>query len=624
MSEKRRVTLKTLVCFLALNAILTLLLGYRYILQAPGVEGWLGYGFLHLAFLSNFCGVYLAVALILGLLVLLAPGRRALFGFALPLLLGLHLLTFADVSIYRIFKFHINAMVLNLFQTEGAWDSVHLGALTLITTGAVMIAFIGFEALTLNALYQRFTRRNEAQPARFPKRTHLQIAVALMLALILADKATYAVADFYNLSQITRHQAVLPLYWSVTVKRFLAKYFHAKVDREENLALTGKTSPLNYPKAALERQPLAAYPNIIWIVIDAWRFDMFNAQVSPQIWKFARQAAVFTNHYSGGNASRFGIFSLFYGVYAYYWHQFLAARQSPVWIDELLNLGYDFRILSSTVLTYPEFRKTAFIKIPDAIDDRLPGQNTEEKDQLLARHFMDWLANRHSAKPFFAFLFFDAPHGPYSYPPQFEKFTPSMKTANYITVGAKDMIPLKNSYQNAIDFDDALTGQILAALEKKGFFENTIILITADHGEEFYENGYLGHTSAFTQYQTHVPLILYLPGQPPQEITRLTSHLDVAPTLLARLGYTSPPALYSQGRPLFEDRPRDFVVSCGWDNCGLISPPNTIVFATETYNAYLFDVRDAEYKLIADYKPLLNRKYGEILQVIKGFSEFNK
>ena len=351
---------------------------------------------------------------------------------------------------------------------------------------------------------------------------------------------------------------------------------------------------------------------------------MFNEQVSPQIWKFSQKTLVFNNHYSGGNASRFGIFSMFYGVYAYYWHQFLGARQSPVLLDELINLGYDFRILSSTLLTYPEFRKTAFIKIPDDIDDRLSGQNAEEKDPVLAGHFLDWLATRKSAKPFFAFLFFDAPHGPYAYPQEFDKFTPSLKTANYITVGEKDTIPLKNSYQNAINFDDALTGKILDYLKKHEFLQNTIVLISSDHGEEFYESGFLGHTSAFSKYQTKVPLILYLPGQLHQEIERLTSHLDVAPTMLALLGYTSPPSLYSNGVSLFEDRPREFVVSCGWDNCGMITPTNTIVFSTETYNAYLFDVRDDQYKLIADYKPILNAKSPQIMQVIAGFRAFNK
>jgi membrane-anchored protein YejM (alkaline phosphatase superfamily) len=333
---------------------------------------------------------------------------------------------------------------------------------------------------------------------------------------------------------------------------------------------------------------------------------------------------VFKNHYSGGNATRFGIFSLFYGVYASYWHQFLGARQGAVLMDELVKLGYDLRIISSTRLTYPEFRRTAFVKIPDAIDDVRTGNGAAERDPESTQQLINWLSKRTSHAPFFSFLFFDAPHGPYSYPDEFEKFTPSQKTANYVTVGKKDMVPLKNSYQNALYFDDALVGKILEYLEKNGFLQNTIILITADHGEEFYESGFFGHTSAFTKEQTNVAFLLYLPDAPHQEITRLTSHLDVVPTTLSLLGFTSPPSIYSQGISLFDVKAHDFVISCGWADCGLIDQTNTIVFSTETYNAYRFEIRDTQYQNVKDQKNVLKAKYQNILTVTKGLGEFNK
>jgi uncharacterized protein len=624
-SEKQRITLQTLGAFLALNAALTLLLGFLYVLEAPGVEGWLGYGYLLLALLSSVLIAYLGLSLLLVPILAALPGRLPLLLITFPALLGLHLLTFVDFTIYRLYRFHINSMVLNLFQTDGAWDSVDLGARTLGTAGAAFLGLAVAEVLLLRALYRRFDGRRQEARTPAPKRTTVAvIAVSLAAGLIVADKFAFAAADFYGVSQITRHRAVLPLYVGVTMNRFLEKHGLLGADREPPLGTTSNASPLRYPKAALARSPLPAYPNVVWIVVDAWRFDMLNEAVAPRMWAFSKRALVFRNHYSGGNASRFGVYSLFYGVYGYYWQQFLDARQSPIWIDELLKLGYDLRIMSSTMLTYPEFRKTAFVSIPDDIDDHLPGRDAGEKDPILAQHFLDWLAGRHGSKPFFGFLFFNAPHGPYAYPPEFELFTPSRKTANYVTVGKHDVIPLKNSYQNAIRFDDAMVGKILAYLDTHGLLESTIVLITSDHGEEFYENGYLGHTSAFTKYQTKVPLILYLPGQSHQEVDRLTSHLDVVPTLLGLLGYTSPPSVYSQGLSLLEDPHRDAVVSCGWDSCGVIGPAHTVVFSTETYNAYLFDVRDEQYRRIADFRPILERESASLLHVLEGFRTFNK
>ncbi|GAK57224.1 putative sulfatase, transmembrane protein [Candidatus Vecturithrix granuli] len=621
-SARRRIFF-SLFWFLSINAFVTILIGYQYIIHAAGVERTADYIYLHLALCSNFFLIYLVLALAL-LPIFWALPRKLLFILVtIPMILVVHLLTFVDTTLFRIFKFHLNSMVLNLFLTEGAWDSVHLGATTIITIVGIVGIMILFELILLRICYRR-SAQFPTMPSRRNRPSWRTLLMALIIIVILADKLTYATADLYNRQEITRHRAVFPLYYGFTMKRFLRKYFRVELDREEELNLTTQTSPLNYPTGSLERQPLDQYPNMIWIIVDAWRSNMLNAEVSPHIWEFSKKALVFNNHYSGGNASRFGIFSLLFGVYSYYWHQFLGARQSSAFIDELLDLGYDFQIVSSTRLTYPEFRKTAFIKIPEAIDDRRDGARADTRDPQTAQHFLDWLASRENSAPFFSFIYFDAPHGPYSYTREFEKFTPSKKTANYVTVGKNDMTPLKNSYKNAILFDDALVGKILAYLEEHNFLDNTVVLITADHGEEFYESGFLGHTSAFSKEQTKVPLILYVPGQKHEEIQRLTSHLDVVPTMLSLLGYTSEPDVYAHGHSLFRQRAHPFIVSCGWADCAIIDESHTIVFSTETYNALFFEVRDQQYQLVANYRPILNEKYHQILEVFDGFRQFNK
>ncbi len=623
LSENRRRIFSSLFWFFSINAFVTILIGYQYILHAAGVECATDHVYLHLALCSNFFLLYLTLALVLLPIFWAIPRKLPFFFLTIPLVLVIHLFTLVDATLFRIFKFHVNSMVLNLFLTEGAWDSVHFGVTTIITIIAIVGIIILFELVLLRICYRRSMQSPVTTPhhSRFSWR---KLLTTFVMLIVLADKLIFAVADLYNWHEITRHRAVFPLYYGFTIKRFMRKYFHFELDRETELTLAAQTSPLNYPRGPLERQPLDTYPNIIWILVDAWRSDMFNEEVSPHIWEFSKNALVFDNHYSGGNASRFGIYSLLFGVYSYYWHQFLGARQSSVFIDELLDLGYDFQIVSSTRLTYPEFRKTAFIRIPEYIDDRRDGARADTRDPQTAQHFLDWLAARASSAPFFSFIYFDAPHGPYSYTDEFEKFTPSNKTANYITVGKDDMLPLKNSYKNAILFDDALVGNILTYLEEHDFLDHTIVLITADHGEEFYESGFLGHTSAFSKEQTKVPLILYVPGQKHEKIQRLTSHLDVVPTMFSLLGYTSEPDLYAHGDSLFRQKNQPFVVSCGWADCAIIDDSHTIVFSTETYNALFFEVRDHQYHLIDDYRPIVNQKYQQMLEVFDGFRQFNK
>src|SRR5439155_1407290 len=68
-----------------------------------------------------------------------------------------------------------------------------------------------------------------------------------------------------------------------------------------------------------------------------------------------------------------------------------------------------------------------------------------------------------------------------------------------------------NRYRNAVHYADSLVGTMLDALVRRGLLDDTIVLVTGDHGEEFNEHGYWGHNGAFTPDQVHVPLVLHLP-----------------------------------------------------------------------------------------------------------------
>jgi membrane-anchored protein YejM (alkaline phosphatase superfamily) len=103
---------------------------------------------------------------------------------------------------------------------------------------------------------------------------------------------------------------------------------------------------------------------------------------------------------------------------------------------------------------------------------------------------------------------------------------------------------------------DALVGKILAAAKKSGALENTWIVITGDHAEEFNENsmGYWGHGSNFTRWQIQTPLLIMSPGQfVAKQEKKLSLHQDVVPTLMQEaLGCAAPIDTYSNGMNLFQ------------------------------------------------------------------------
>ncbi|MFZ4855528.1 MAG: sulfatase-like hydrolase/transferase [Desulfuromonadaceae bacterium] len=308
------------------------------------------------------------------------------------------------------------------------------------------------------------------------------------------------------------------------------------------------------------------------IVIDSWRFDMISAEATPNIWQFASNSTVFDQHYSSANATRFGIFSLFYGLYGTYWHSFLAEQRGPVLLAELKKRGYEMGIFASAPLSNPEFDRTVFIEANDSMKNKVEGNRPVDRDQQITKNMLNFI-NKTNNQPFFGFLFYDAPHAK-QFPESFAINKPYITSPNYLTLNKKtDPLPIINNYKNALRFVDSEVGEVLTTLQSKGKLKDTVVLITGDHGEEFNDLnlGYWGHNSNFAQYQTRTPLVLHVPGQLPQHFNHLTTHLDVAPTLMRNLfASTTDPSKYSNGTYLTDTRPRSFVLVSTWASFAMI------------------------------------------------------
>jgi arylsulfatase A-like enzyme len=175
--------------------------------------------------------------------------------------------------------------------------------------------------------------------------------------------------------------------------------------------------------------------------------------------------------------------------------------------------------------------------------------------------------------PFFIFINYMDSHMPYVPPapfnsrfegrdPHFKPYADHMRLTGAVDYGqrhvsAAERKHLISQYDGGIAYVDSEIGNLVARLREWGLYENTLIIITGDHGEAFGERDILQHTrgSAY-QDQIHVPLLIKYPGQ--HEARRsddLVSHVDLMPTVLDVAGYTTPPGL--QGRslrlPLAED-----------------------------------------------------------------------
>ena len=572
---------RRLAAFLGLNFCLSLVICAGFLFFAGGHPLELAY--VSAALVSNTVMLYAVLSLLAAPLFLFAAGR----GLLAVLVGAFQMILVTDVAIYKIFKFHLNSMVLNLVLTPGGLESLDQGwgtkALFVVLSCALGFAQWRFWKLSKGLAGHSFLRGRKA----------LALSSALLL-FVFVDKGLFAWGTLYDSAYITRNAQLFPLYQPLKIRTFAGKYLGVKLDNEVKGGIDVKYSGLAYPAAPLVVKSPAKPLNLVVIVVDSLRRDMFTADIMPETWAFAGKAAVFRNHYSGGNCTRFGIFSVFYGIYGNYWFNMLGERRGPVLMDTLAAQGYDLRLYASSKLSFPEFNKTCFVNVPRAgIYDEPAAAGVDGRDEEISGKLTEYIRGRKEKKPYFAFVFYDASHGAYEYPPGFEKFKPSADT-NRLLLNKDNIGPLFNKYKNSVLFDDHLIGGILKAVKDTGGLADTAVLIMGDHGEAFLERGRYGHNQGYSPEEVRVPLVLYLPGRAPYVTDGLTSHMDIVPTLLPLLGVKNPASDYAGGRSLFDRSPRQFVAAFSWDSAAIIKNDETLEMPLEMYKGGL-KVYDANY-----------------------------
>jgi len=484
-------------------------------------------------------------------------------------------------------------MVINIMTSPDAMDSIQLGIFPIIVLLSIIIAFISFEIYFIKKILSRTFEENKI----INKRMNRLLTIPLIL-IFLGEKVTYGVASLLNNNEIISKFKVIPLYQPLTFNRLAIKLFDYKPDVKTQNIINTKAN-LNYPLKPIKLGENLNKINIFIFASDAVRNSVINKAIAPNIEEFKKDAYTFNNHHSGGNATRFGIFSLIYGLNSTYWFNFLSAAQKPVLFDVLKELDYQIDIISSTNTNWPEFRKTCYVDILDSIKDDFKGEPWE-KDKQSTAYFLDKVDKYDKNKPIFSFVFLDAPHG-YSYPQEYNKFNSSDSNINYLTVtkDGKDIKSVFSRYKNSVYYNDTLFKKMIDKLKENDLYDNSLIIYTSDHGQEFYEYGSFGHNSSFSKAQTNSPFIIKLPQNmknivlPEKYSETLTSHNDIVPSILSIIGVENNPKDYSNGQNIFsKDFYRDFVFSANWNNNAIISKDFIYVFSNLPNKLFNNEVRD--------------------------------
>jgi membrane-anchored protein YejM (alkaline phosphatase superfamily) len=291
---------------------------------------------------------------------------------------------------------------------------------------------------------------------------------------------------------------------------------------------------------------------------------------------FAERASRFTNHFSSGNSTPTGVFPIFYGIHPTYWAAVKAnnaAVHNPVLIDALAANGYAFGIYAFSHFERHKIKDAVFRDIE--VHESFEGATDDARDRDMTEKMFEFMASRKAeGRPFLSFAFYKSTHYSYNYPPDMAPFQPARELNVVLASEADDSAPVRNDYLNSVHYVDALIGDLLDRMEARKLLDDTIVVITGDHGEEFNDSkdNSWGHTGNFTTYQTRVPLIVYVPWQKPRQVTTVTAQVDLPPTLMQEgLGCGQAAKDYSNGLNLFGPLPeRRPVVVASYVNHALI------------------------------------------------------
>lgn len=515
----------------------------------------------------------------------------------------------ADAFVFKQFHYHINGIILQmLFSKE--FSEVFELALVEWFLIAGLIVFILLMQTGLAFFVKKLIQKKSQLHGK-------GIAVSLGTLLFFSYEIFLLGGVNTDLS-LTQQARAFPLFNNIIS---LVVPLPDSLMRVEKLAcghfvqLKNVPKPLRYPIKPLKFKTIEKPLNVLIIVIDAWRFDMLDPVVTPQLYAFSKRAWQFTNHWSGGNCTQAGIFSLFYGLPGTYWSSMLDKRQGPLLINSFLDKGYQTGIYASAELVMPAFHQTAFVNIPNLAVET-PGETPYARDQMITKKFFNFLNHAQKDKPFFSFLFYDSAHAYCTDGNPIQKFRPSIACLHYSVDKNTDPTPIFNRYKNALAFIDIEVGKVIQQLHDQKRLENTIILVTGDHGQEFNDNhnNYWEHAGNYTKFQVQTPLLIYWPHQKPAKYSHWTSHFDIAPTLMHKvLGCSNPASDFCVGRFILGKHSLSHLVISSYVDFGIVEPDQiTTVYSTGNYA-----IHDPQYQLMTN-----NRLRLQILR--QAFLEINQ
>ncbi|WP_435237415.1 DUF3413 domain-containing protein [Psychromonas sp. PT13] len=527
--------------FTLFNLIIVSLISLRYIKYSGLSDSGLGIAYQFISLIGHFSFVSAVFfGIILFPLAFAIPSQR-IYRITVSLISAL-LISFLilDTQIFKLYNFHLNPLLWQFLQQPEQVEEIYSIRLHYISIPILFII-----ELFISAYIWKKQRFLQAKSVGKP-------IVTFLLSTFLLTHLVFIWADATEYRPITQEKSIYPLSYPMTARTFLKEQGwlnDVQLFEHINKQNPNKVSGINYPKEPLTFNTIHSSTtdkNILLLTVDALRADMLNTDNMPFLSQLSQQGITFKNHFSGASTREQGIFSLFYGLPNRYWFDMTLNFIPPVLVNRLVQEQYQFGLFSSIGFLHPEFLQSSFSQIET---EELQHFSAKNNDQLTTQKWQAWLSKQSKDHHLFSFLYYG----------QLEQSIYKESDRQTLADRSDNM----THYQQQVLAVDQQIKEVIATLQQNGQLANTIVIITGTHAASFKKTSNI--ESAISD--AHVPLVMLWPGKQPAVINRMTSHVDIVPTLMQNvLGTTTTADQYSIGQDLFNPNERQYLLSGDLDN----------------------------------------------------------
>ncbi|BFL84480.1 MULTISPECIES: DUF3413 domain-containing protein [Shewanella] len=508
--------------FAFFNGILAMIVGSRYLGSVGYPETWYGWVYLSVSTIGQFSFLaFIAYLICLFPLTLILPYSKILRGVAAVIAtLSLCILLY-DTIVYADYGMHLSPFAFDL-----AWAD--LNALLHGTSYIVTpLAIIAIELTAANFLWKRIEKIQKLNLGNK--------VITLVGICFVSSHLIHIWADAADITEITRFDDTYPLSYPATARSFMES--HGIDGSSQGDDVNHNTSVLNYPEQPLTCQADTKI-NVLMITIDSLRADMVDGKSMPFLQQYTESNQSFTQHFSGGNQFRTGMFSLLYGLQGSYGDARIFNSTSPLMTRSFQQAGYELGLFLPETNLNLRSSQAMFNDFNPVIAKETNG--SADADLHTVASFNEWHSIQN--KPWFALVNLKAP----------ENFDTPVGFLGIETVKANpDLMPaqkvLFNQYRQSLYFVDQQLKAMLANVPN-----DTLVIITGVNGKMFTSNSDEANRNLSPQ-SVKVPLVIHWPNTGASKVKYRTSHYGIAPTLMTHvLGCTNNTTDYSAGRSLLQ------------------------------------------------------------------------